>query len=199
MSSAVRRRLTWGFDPVQLDCLVAVLLLVALQVQIWAGGHDHGRVGLAVIAVALTVAVAIRRRWMLEALLLACVAFVVKLGFFSDRSGQGGALAMVALLLLFYGAGAFLDERRAWFALAISATLGMAIGLSKSGVIGALFGVVAFVLLPWIVGRARRLARNSKQRIGTCFGAQANWKRSCRRFHQGISIGGRSALRMIGL
>jgi hypothetical protein len=30
-------------------------------------------------------------------------------------------------------------------------------------------------------------------------GGQANWKRSCRPFHHGISIGGRSALRMIGL
>jgi len=43
------------------------------------------------------------------------------------------------------------------------------------------------------------LARISKQRIGTWLGAQANWKRSCRPFHQGISIGGRSAVRMIGL
>jgi hypothetical protein len=43
------------------------------------------------------------------------------------------------------------------------------------------------------------LARDPKQRIGTWLGAQANWKRSCRPFHQGISIGGRSALRMIGL
>jgi hypothetical protein len=45
----------------------------------------------------------------------------------------------------------------------------------------------------------RPLTRDPKQRIGTWLGAQANWKRSCRPFHQGISIGGRSALRMIGL
>ncbi len=43
------------------------------------------------------------------------------------------------------------------------------------------------------------LARNSKQRIGTWFGGQANRKRSWRPPHQGISTGGRSALRMIGL
>lgn len=43
------------------------------------------------------------------------------------------------------------------------------------------------------------LARIPKQRIGTWLGAQANWKRSCRPFHQGISIAGRSAVRMIGL
>jgi signal transduction histidine kinase len=158
MRPSVRNALKRGLDPVRLDCLVAVLLLCALQIEIWAGGHQHGRVEQALIAITLTVAVAIRRRWMLEALLLACAAFVVKLGFFSDQSGQGGALGLVALLLLFYGAGAFLDERRAWFALAISVALGTAVGLSKSGVIGALFGVVAFVLLPWTVGRARRLA-----------------------------------------
>src|SRR5579859_5222037 len=133
MSSAVRNPLKRGPDPVRLDWLVAVLLLVALQVQIWAGGHRHGRAGQALIAIALTVAVAIRRRWMLEALLLACAAFVVKLGFFSGQSGPAGALGLVALLLLFYGAGAFLDERRARFALAICVALGTAIGLSKSG------------------------------------------------------------------
>jgi DNA-directed RNA polymerase specialized sigma24 family protein len=43
------------------------------------------------------------------------------------------------------------------------------------------------------------LALISKQRIGTWSGAQANWKRSWRPSHQGISTGGRSALRMIGL
>jgi len=43
------------------------------------------------------------------------------------------------------------------------------------------------------------LARISKQRIGTWLGVQANWKRSGRPFHQGIWVGGRFALRMIGL
>jgi hypothetical protein len=55
--------------------------------------------------------------------------------------------------------------------------------------------------------RAAPLARISKQRIGTWFGVagrvawpgQANWKRSSRPSHHGISTGGSWALRMIGL
>lgn len=158
MGSAVRTRLRWGLDPVQLDCLVALMLLVGLEAQIWVAGHQHNRVVQSGIAVAITAAVAIRRRWMLAALLLACTGFVVKFAFLSDTAGRGNVLGLLALLLLFYGAGAFLDERQAWFGLTISTALGTAVGLSKSGVPGALFGDVAFVLLPWIVGRARRLA-----------------------------------------
>jgi signal transduction histidine kinase len=156
MGVSVRHRLSR--DPIRLDCLVAALLFVALQVQIWTGGHSQGRVVEALGAAAIAIAVAIRRRWMLEALLLVCAAFAVKIVVLGNHPGRGGALYLVALVLLFYGAGAFLDKPRSWLALAISVVLGTAIGSSKSGVIGVLFGDVAFVVLPWIVGRARRLA-----------------------------------------
>ena len=147
-----------GLDPVRLDWLVSVVLLVALQAQIWTAGNEHHRVQQAVFAVVITTAVAIRRNRMLAALLLVCAAFVVKLVLYGDQSGRLGVLALVALVLLFYGVGAFLDGFRSLFGLGISVALGTALGVSKSGVLGTLFGVVAFVLLPWIVGRARRLA-----------------------------------------
>jgi signal transduction histidine kinase len=109
-------------------------------------------------AVAITVAIAIRRRWTLQALLLTCAAFAATLVFFAHQTGRGG-FYLVSLLLLFYGAGAFLDGRRALLGLGISAALGIATSLNRSSsLLAALFGVVAFVLLPWIVGRARRLA-----------------------------------------
>ena len=61
-------------------------------------------------------------------------------------------------------------------------------------------GVVADALVGMPLERvAPQLARISKQRIGTWLGGQANWNRSDRPFHHGISVGGRSALRMIGL
>jgi signal transduction histidine kinase len=146
-------------DPFRLDCLVAAVLLTAMQVQIWSSGSADGRVAQACLAVAIAIAIAVRRRWMIESLLLVCIAFVIRLAFVAGHSGQAGALHLVSLVLLFYGAGAFLDGPRGWFALAISVALGTAIGLTRSSALGAaLLGVILFVILPWIVGRARRLA-----------------------------------------
>ncbi len=150
----MKRRL----DPAALDYLVAALILVAFQVQIWTDAHGHSRVPQTVTAVAVSFAIAIRRPWTLRALLLTCAAFAAQLVFVPHQTGQGGPY-LVSLLLLFYGAGAFLDGHRALLGLGISAALGIATSLHKSSsLLAALFGVVAFVLLPWIVGRARRLA-----------------------------------------
>ncbi len=150
--------MTRRLDAAALDYLVAALLLVAFQVQIWTAAHGHNRLQQAVTAVAITFAVAIRRRWTLQALLLPCAAFAAMVVFFAHQTGQGGVF-LVGLLLLFYGAGAFLDGRRALLGLGISAALGIATSLNRSpSLLAALFGVVAFVLLPWIVGRARRLS-----------------------------------------
>jgi signal transduction histidine kinase len=158
MGSSVRNRMKRRLDPTALDYLVAALLLVAFQVQIWTAGHGHSRWQQAVTAVAITFAVAIRRRWTLQALVVVSAAFAAQLVFFDHQTGQGGPYP-VSLLLLFYGAGAFLDRRLALLGLGISAALGIATSLNKSSsLLAALFGVVAFVLLPWIVGRARRLA-----------------------------------------
>ena len=104
MSSSVRNRIKRRLDPAALDHLVAALLLVAFQLQIWTAAHGHGRLQQAVTAVAITFAIAIRRRWTLQALLLTCAAFAAMLVFFAHQTGQGG-LYPVSLLLLFYGVG----------------------------------------------------------------------------------------------
>src|ERR1700758_5597258 len=131
MSSSVRNRMKRGLDPAALDYVLAALLLVAFQAQIWTAAHGHSRLQQAVTAVAITFAIAIRRRWMVQALLLTCAAFAAKLVFFPDQTGQGGPY-LVSLLLLFYGAGAFLDGRQALQGLGISAALGIAASLNKS-------------------------------------------------------------------
>jgi signal transduction histidine kinase len=122
----------------------------------------HLQVGFVQALMALVVAVAImlRRRWMIQALLLVCVAFTATRLLVPDRAaGQGGVVGMIGVLLLFYGCGAFLEGRRAWFGLGISLAFGAALSLGKSSsVLAAAFGDVAFVLLPFLVGRSRRLA-----------------------------------------
>ncbi len=55
--------------------------------------------------------------------------------------------------------GRFCEGRRAWFGLGISLAFGAALSLGKSSsALAAVFSDVAFVLLPFLVGRSRRLA-----------------------------------------
>jgi len=150
-----------GLGPVQVDVLVAGALLVWFGVQILSEADPEVRLVQALTGVAIAAAIVMRRRWLLQGLLLVCVAFVCRLALIGDQAvGGGGGAALVGLLLLFYGSGAFLEGRRAWLALGISFALGAATSLAKSSsVLAAGFGDVAFVLLPFLVGRSRRLAK----------------------------------------
>src|ERR1035437_8192631 len=156
-----RNTIGWmrGLDPVQVDVLFAAGFLVWFGVQILVEAHPQVRLVQALTGLAIAGAIVMRRRWMLQALLLACVAFVCKRVLIGDQAvGQGGAAGLLGMLLLFYGSGAFLEGQRAWLGLGISLVLGGAITLVSSSLLAAVFGDVAFVLLPFIVGRSRRLA-----------------------------------------
>lgn len=160
--SRVRNTIGWmrGLDPVRADILLAAVLLVAFAVQALVASHLEAGFVYAVMALVIAVAMLLRRRWMIQALLLVCVAFTATRLLLPDRAaGQGGAAGVLGILLLFYGCGAFLEGRRAWFGLGISLALGTALSLGKSSsVLAAVFTDVAFVLLPFLVGRSRRLA-----------------------------------------
>ena len=148
-----------GLDPVSVDAVCAaalvawfgVKILLEAQVILWQ----------ALLVLAIAAAIVVRRRWLLQGLLLVCVAFVCRLVAPGHQpAGGGGPAALVGLLLLFYGCGAFLEGRRAWLGLGISLGLGAATSLAKSpSVLAAGFGDVALVLLPFLVGRSRRLAK----------------------------------------
>ena len=147
-----------GLDPERADALVAALLLIWFEVQAVVAAYPQSRLALALRGIVIAAAVAIRRRWTIQALLLVGVMLAGNRVVVGDHgANQGGAGLLIALLLLFYGAGAFLDGRRAWLGLAISLVLGTAVALVRSGVLAAAFGDVAFVLLPFLLGRSRRL------------------------------------------
>ena len=74
-------------------------------------------------------------------------------------SVEGGGGGVIAVVFLIYGCGAFLEGRRSWLGLGISLALVAGISLVKSSVLPVLFDDVAFALLPFLVGRARRLGR----------------------------------------
>ena len=148
-----------GLDPVRVDALVAALVLV------WAAGRVADaqpdlRLADAVTDVAFAGAIVVRRRWLVQALLLLCVVLAGRYLLVDGRGfGQGGKGGVIAVLFLIYGCGAFLEGRRSWLGLGISLALVTGISLVKSSVLLVLFDDVAFALLPFLVGRARRLGR----------------------------------------
>ena len=117
--SRVRSTIDWvrGLDPVRADVLLAVAFLVSFEVQAsLVAAHPGVRFAQALTGLAIAVAIVIRRRWMVQALLLACVVFVGKRVLIGDQAAcHGGVGGLLGMLLLFYGCGAFLDGRRAWF------------------------------------------------------------------------------------
>jgi len=146
-----------GLDPVRVDALVAALFLVWASVRT-ADAQPQVRLADAVTSLAVAAAIVVRRRWLLQALLLLCAVLVVRY-LLVGGLGQGGGGGAIAVVFLIYGCGAFLEGRRSWLGLGISLALVAGTALVKSSVLSVLFDVVAFALLPFLVGRARRLGR----------------------------------------
>jgi signal transduction histidine kinase len=147
-----------GIGPVRVDYLVAGALLIALQAQIWTAEHEYARGVHAVIAVIVVAAVAVRRRWPLQVLVMVTVGSGVTLALYGPRlTGQGSALGL-AMVLLFYGAGAFLQGLRSWLGLGLALAFAAIVSLPKESAPAALFDGIALVVLPWVVGRTRRAA-----------------------------------------
>jgi signal transduction histidine kinase len=146
-------------DPVRVDYLVAGALLIALQAEIWTAGHEYARGVQAVIAVLVVAAVALRRHWALRVLVIVTAGSAVTLALYGRRlTGQGGSLELIAMVLLFYGSGAFLQGLRSWFGLGLGLAFAAIVSLPKASLPATLFGGIAFVVLPWVVGRSRRAA-----------------------------------------
>jgi hypothetical protein len=99
-------------DPVRVDALVAALVLV------WAAGRvaeaqPDLRLADAVVDVAFAGAIVVRRRWLVQALLLLCVVMAGRYLVVDGRGfGQGGGGGVIGAVFLIYGCGAFLEGRR---------------------------------------------------------------------------------------
>jgi signal transduction histidine kinase len=142
--------------PVQVDVLVGVVLLVEVELQLWNGSTDHGRMAAAVGGVMLAVAVMIRRSTPFAAVLLA-VAAVLGQEALGGRLTQEAVGALPALMLVFYAAGAFLGERPALAGLGIGlAGVGSQALIRPTAFADMFFAAVFLLLLPWGVGRMLR-------------------------------------------
>lgn len=152
-------------EPVRVDGIVALVLLAAIELQIWLDPAAHHSLPAALGGLVGSVAVALRRRWPLAALIAGVAATIAQHALGGTRASI--VATIVVGVLLAYGAGAFLPERRARLALALGAA-GLAIDvLITTRAAGDLFfDVIIVALLPWVAGRAARLrgVRESAER-----------------------------------
>jgi len=146
-----------GLDPVRVDYVVAVVVLIGFELNALTAVGGHARWAVVVLGSSIAVGVAMRRRWTLQALTLVCVAVVVGKLLETMQQGGGKPFALVGVLLLFYGAGAYLDGHRAWLGFGLVTAIGAMLSF-KGSLLAGLFNLVGFAWLPWLVGRARRFS-----------------------------------------
>lgn len=143
-------------DPGGVDALVAVLVAIEIELQVWLGSSISHRLPTALAGAALSSMVAVRRRWPLAAVLVALAAVNAQ-EVLGGRVTQHTVGALPATVLGFYAAGAFLEDRRAWLALWIGVAGLAASVLVVTGTWSELiFGAIFLELLPWALGRIVR-------------------------------------------
>ena len=160
------RRLLAGLrrlDPVLVDRLAALALLLAVEGQILLEPAVRGQLPAAVGGAVIAGAVAVRRRWPLGALVAGVSASVGADAF--SRPASVAALATIpAAILGFYGAGAFLEAPRARAALAIGvALLAADVLITTRSAADLFFDVAIIALLPWATGQMSR-ERGARER-----------------------------------
>jgi signal transduction histidine kinase len=155
-----------AIDLVRIDRLVAALLLVEIELQVWVNASIRARVFSALAGVLLAMAVAVRRQWPLATtfVVLALMSERMLFGAPGDLNNVGGVL--VAVILLFYGLGAFAPARRSMWMLALAVVITSANALTKpGGSVSSLVSMELFgVLLPYGVGRVMR-TRAARERV----------------------------------
>jgi len=147
-----------GLDLVRLDQLVAVLLWVEIELQVWLGHASPHPVYASAGATVLTWGLAVRRRWPLVPVSFVLVIMTVRIVSGVGASFSAAAGVQVVVILLFYGLGAFASERRSVWTLVIAVVISSLNSLTKpGGGFGSVFPMEAFaVLLPYALGRVMR-------------------------------------------
>jgi signal transduction histidine kinase len=145
-----------GLDRVRVDELIALVLLIEIELQVWLSPSVHHRVPAALGGVGLSVAVAVRRRWPLAAVLVG-VGAVAGQDVFGGHVTEHALGAIPAGVLVFYGAGAFLAARRSRSALGLGVTvLFLNVLFTRPSFAEFFFTGIMLCLLPWTVGRILR-------------------------------------------
>lgn len=157
--SGHRRRI----DPVMVDVAIAAVLLLAEQGAIWTDPSQQYQLATSLLSLG-PIVVAVRRRWLFPAAVVAALNATVKAFIFDGHADrQGGLPGLITAVLIFYGIGAFLDGWRTWVTLAIGlyvvwlgALTGPLGSTSTVSIAGNVVTTVILVVLPVLGGRVVR-------------------------------------------
>jgi signal transduction histidine kinase len=152
-------------DPVTVDSVLAAVLTVVAQLEVWLGngnGTDQNRPVAAVVSLLATSALAVRRRWPLQVSVIVAWAFAVQLGFWGDPQIIAASIAYFCSL---YALTVWTSPRR--FALGVALILlsfpvtvlgpeGVKVG---SAALFAIVMLVVMVLVRRVVGDRERRAQ----------------------------------------
>jgi signal transduction histidine kinase len=151
--------------PVTVDCVLAAVLTVVAQLEVWLGngnGTDQNRPVAAVVSLLATSALTVRRRWPLQVSVIVAWAFAVQLGFWGDPQIIAASIAYFCSL---YALTVWTSPRR--FALGVALILlsfpvtvlgpeGVKVG---SAALFAIVMLVVMVLVRRVVGDRERRAQ----------------------------------------
>ena len=149
-------------DPVSFDRILAVLLAVGAELEVWLGGSAaHEQLVAAVIAPLIAAAVAFRRLYPTVAGVAAAALLSVELGFWGDPQIISTAVAYFCAL---YGLTVWTPPRRFALGVALIVTFDLALTADPKGHLHdagpfAVGTVVVMLLVRRVVGDRERRAR----------------------------------------
>jgi signal transduction histidine kinase len=151
-----------GFARV--DAVIGLLLLVEIELQVWLGSGIQDRALPTGLGLVVALAVAFRRRWPLPGVFVILAGGVTRT-LLGGPVGQQPAGLLPALLLLFYGMGAFSPERRSRWAVLLALVISSINTFARGGqtVSGVVVSALLVALLPYGLGRMMR-ARAARER-----------------------------------
>jgi len=143
-------------SPLARDRVVAVLLLVAAEIEVLSVGHGDAPLGLLMLAaVGYTVPFAFRREHALEAVCVVIGSVVAESALLTDATRY--FVPFLSAMLFSYSAGAYLEGRRAYAGLAVMVGgILMVTVLSPSQILGDYLFPTSFGAIGWLAGRGVR-------------------------------------------
>ncbi len=170
-------------DRTRVDRLVAVALLIEIELQVWLGSSVPRGAYAALAGAALASAVAVRRRWPVAAVAVVLVFMSGRILTGESAEFANAAGAQIAVIMLFYGLGAFAPARRSAAMLALAIVVTSVNSLTKpGGGLGSLVPMELFaVLAPYALGRTVRVrARRERESRAVAEQADATREASAR-------------------
>ena len=153
-------------NPAAVDAVVAVALCASIEVQVWSRTSIRHALVPALGGVVFSVPVALRRRWAIAGVLSLMSVVAVKTTIDRHPDALHNAFGVLpALLLLFYGLGAYAGPRRSRWVLGVAVIVASVNTLVTPGkpAVSVIPSTLIVELLPYSVGLMMRTRASREQ------------------------------------